>query len=154
MNVTDEDSTLSSSMMTKAKNTLVKERLWINRVASEIVFQSLHPNTGAPLHEERVTGVREEANLHLEFYLQGVTDGMRSPWKLLVGGLEESSGSDHCCEENREHITGMLLGLISIQVPMRSVITMRVAGLLNEVRQPETHVHACLVTDCDDFIER
>ena len=79
MKVTDEDGTLSSSKTTKAKNTLVKERLWTNRVASEIVFQSLHPDTGAPLHEERVTAVREEPNVHLEFYLQGVTDGMRSP---------------------------------------------------------------------------
>ena len=101
MKVTGEGGTLSSSVLTKAKNTLVKERLWTNRVASEIVFQSLHP----PLHEERVTAVREEPNLHIEFYLQGVTDGMRSPWKLLVGGLEESSGGDYICEENREHIT-------------------------------------------------
>ena len=31
---------------------------------------------------------------------------------------------------------------------------MRVADLLNEVRQPKAHEHACLVTDCDDFIER
>ena len=91
--------------MTKAKSTLVKERLWTNRVASEIVFLFLHLDTGAPLHEERVTAVREEPNLHLEFYLQGVTDGMRSPWKLLVGGLEESSGGDYSWEENREHIT-------------------------------------------------
>ena len=45
----DEDGTLSSSMMTKAKNTLVKERLGTSRMASEIVFQFLHPETGAPL---------------------------------------------------------------------------------------------------------
>ena len=100
MKVTDEDGTLSSSMMTKAKNTLVKERLWTNRVASEIVFLFLHLDTGAPLHEERVTAVREEPNLQLKFHLH---DGMRSPWKLLVGGLEESSGGDYSCEENREH---------------------------------------------------
>ena len=36
--VTDEDF-LSCSMMIKAKNTITKERIWINRVASEIVFQ-------------------------------------------------------------------------------------------------------------------
>ena len=39
VNVTDEDGFLSRSMMIKAKNTLMKERIWINRVASEIVFQ-------------------------------------------------------------------------------------------------------------------
>ena len=27
----------------------MKERIWINRVASEIVFQPLHPDTGALL---------------------------------------------------------------------------------------------------------
>ena len=37
--VTDEDGSLSRSMMIKAKNTIMKERIWINRVASEIVFQ-------------------------------------------------------------------------------------------------------------------
>ena len=30
-----------------------EERIWINCVASEIVFQSSHPDTGAPLYEER-----------------------------------------------------------------------------------------------------
>ena len=37
--VTDEDGFLSRSMMIKAKNTIMKERIWINRVASESVFQ-------------------------------------------------------------------------------------------------------------------
>ena len=37
-------------MMIKAKNTIMKERIWIKRVASEIVFQPLHPDTGALLH--------------------------------------------------------------------------------------------------------
>ena len=35
--------------------TLLKERIDINRVAREIVFQPLHPDTGAPLLEERDT---------------------------------------------------------------------------------------------------
>ena len=37
--VTDMDGFLSNSMMIKAKNTLVQERIWINRVARESVFQ-------------------------------------------------------------------------------------------------------------------
>ena len=32
----------------------MKERIWINRVASDIVFQLLHPDTGALLHDGRV----------------------------------------------------------------------------------------------------
>ena len=35
--------------------TLMKERIDINRVAREMVFQPLHPDAGAPLLEERVT---------------------------------------------------------------------------------------------------
>ena len=44
-----------------------EERHSINRVASEIVFQALHPDTGAPLYKERVTEIREESNLHKIF---------------------------------------------------------------------------------------
>ena len=69
--------------MIKAKNTLMKERIWINRVASGFVFQSLHPDTDAPLHDECVIAVREELNLHLSFQLD-VTDGMRPPLNLLL----------------------------------------------------------------------
>ena len=58
---------LSRSMMIKAKNALMKERIWIDRVASEIVFQALHPDTGAPLHNECVITVRRAPNLHLIF---------------------------------------------------------------------------------------
>ena len=36
--VTDDDGFLSRGMMIKANNTLLKERIWINRVASELVF--------------------------------------------------------------------------------------------------------------------
>ena len=37
--VTDDGGFLSFSMMIKAKNTLVKDRIWINRFAREFVFQ-------------------------------------------------------------------------------------------------------------------
>ena len=40
MKVTDEGRFLSSSMMTKVKNTLVKGHLWTNRVAIEIVLRA------------------------------------------------------------------------------------------------------------------
>ena len=40
-------------------------QFWINRVASNIVFQLWVPDTGAPLHEERVIAVRQELNVHL-----------------------------------------------------------------------------------------
>ena len=52
--------------------------VWINRVASKIVFQPLEPDTGAPLHQERVIAVRQESNVHFEVYLRNVTGGMRT----------------------------------------------------------------------------
>ena len=36
--VTDEDGFLSNSMMIKAKNTLMKERIWINRGLASLCF--------------------------------------------------------------------------------------------------------------------
>ena len=56
---------------------VIKVQFWINRVASKIVFQPLVPYTGAPLHEERVIAVRQESNVHFEFYLRNVT-GVRT----------------------------------------------------------------------------
>ena len=58
--VTDEDGFLSSSVMIKARNTLMKERIWINRVASEFVFQHFIQTRSVA-----VSTVREEHNLHL-----------------------------------------------------------------------------------------
>ena len=72
--VSDDDGYFSRSMTINFNNKIVKERIWINRVVSEIVFQPLHPDTGAPSHDERVIAVREEPNLHLEFYRRDVTD--------------------------------------------------------------------------------
>ena len=45
-----------------------------NRVACKIVFQPIHTDTGAPLHDELVIAVQEEPNLHPEFYQRDVTD--------------------------------------------------------------------------------
>ena len=36
---------MSNSMMIKGKNTIMNERIWINCVVSEIVFQPLHSDT-------------------------------------------------------------------------------------------------------------
>ena len=54
----------------------LKERIWVNCVASEIVFQHFYPESDAPLDGERVVAVPEEPNLHLESYLRNVTGGM------------------------------------------------------------------------------
>ena len=53
--VTNEDGFQAGSMMINAKHTIMKERIWINRVARRIVFPLLHPDTGALLHEEIVS---------------------------------------------------------------------------------------------------
>ena len=51
-------------MTIKPNNTIVKERIGVNRVASEIVLQALHPGAGNLLHDERVAAVREEPVFH------------------------------------------------------------------------------------------
>ena len=115
VNVTDEDGFLS---MIKAKNTLMKERIWINPLASETFFQPLHPDTGALLHSRSPI-------LHLDFYLRDLTGGIRSSWNLPVDVVPEGS---------QELITGarklrtqfsMLFRWVSIQVPWRTLATKR-----------------------------
>ena len=48
---------------TRAKNTKGKDLL-IYRVDNKFVFQNVHPDTAATLHEGRVVAVREEINFH------------------------------------------------------------------------------------------
>ena len=47
-------------MMIKAKNIIMKERIWINRVISKIKKQPLESDTDAQLHNERIITVRQE----------------------------------------------------------------------------------------------
>ena len=77
--VSDKNGCLSRSMTIKAINTIMTERIWISRVASEIVLQLMYSDTGAPLHEECVSTVRKKPNLHPELYQRDVTGGMRTP---------------------------------------------------------------------------
>ena len=63
----------------------MKERTWINRVTSEIEVQPLHPDTGGPVHAERVIAVREEPKMHLGLYQRDATDGMRALWQFAPG---------------------------------------------------------------------
>ena len=66
------------------ENCLNVERIWINRVTSEIVF-NLHTLTMVlKLPDERIIAVQEEYDLHLESYQRGVTDGMRISWNFLL----------------------------------------------------------------------
>ena len=69
MSVSDLVSTgggsLSRCATIKAINTIMTERICVSRLVSEIVFQPVYSDTGAPLHEERVTTVRTEPNLHI-----------------------------------------------------------------------------------------
>ena len=50
-------------MTIRAMNTMVKDLL-IYRVDNEFVFQNVHPDTAATLHEGRVVAVGEEINFH------------------------------------------------------------------------------------------
>ena len=67
-----------------AQNKIMKERIWLDRIANEIVFQPLHPETGAPLHDEHVIAVQEEPSLHLEFNSEMSQMVCRCPGKCLL----------------------------------------------------------------------
>ena len=58
---TDEDGFLAGSVMTSAKNTIGKERIW----ASKIVFLPLHPDTCTLLHDERVIASNSASKMSL-----------------------------------------------------------------------------------------
>ena len=79
-------------MTIRAINTIMTERIWISHMASEIVFQPMYSDTGAPLHEERrVITVRQKLNLHLEVYQRDVTGGMRTPGGVLWQRARDTS---------------------------------------------------------------
>ena len=47
-------------------------------MASKFVFPPLHPNTGVLLHDESAITVREEPDVHVEFYRRDVDIGVAS----------------------------------------------------------------------------
>ena len=65
MKVSHEDGLMAGNMMITAKNIIMKERIQINSVASEIVFKPLHPDTGALLHEEFVIASNSTSKMSL-----------------------------------------------------------------------------------------
>ena len=60
---------VSRSMMIKAKNIIImKERMWIHFLSSEITLQPLEPDTDtSKLHVKCVIAVQEEPSLHVNF---------------------------------------------------------------------------------------
>ena len=111
--VTDEAGYLSRNMTIRANlnddsqfnNKMVKERIWINRFASEIEFQPLCSDTDAQLHDERIITVREEfetarANVQ-EVRLE---PGRTFTWRFVMldswlASTEELAGMDMLCSD-------------------------------------------------------
>ena len=83
------------------------KREWLSVRSVSVVFQLLQPDTGAPLHEERVIAVRVEPDMHFESYQRDVTDEIRSPWNLRCG-VKEFTDGDQCCAETREYSAACL----------------------------------------------
>merc|ERR1712135_273167 len=106
-------------------------------------------------HEERVIAVREEPNLHLEFYQRDVTDGMRSPWKLPVDVVSKSFQEVVKVAQKIENTMQPVIGLgfhsSSLEDVNHDALWL---ALLNEVRQPGAHAPNCSVIDCDGYVER
>jgi hypothetical protein len=152
--VSDEDGFLLRSMTLRSNNKTVRERIRIDRVASEIVYQPLQPDSGVPMDEERVIAVRSDPNLHLEYFQRFVTDGMRSLWALPVDVLSKSvqelTSVAKKLEATVESVVGLGLQSASIDGVDHDALWV---SMLNEVRNPRAHAR-CSITDCDGFVER
>ena len=80
MKVSDENGSLVRSLTLTSNNTMVTERILIDRVVTETVSQPLHRDTGVPMDEEYVVSVQEDPNFHLEYYSRFTIDRLQSPW--------------------------------------------------------------------------
>ena len=65
-------------MMIKANNTIMKERIWINRVASKIVYQPGIQTMALRYTMSVCVAVREKPELHLQPHQRDVTHMKRS----------------------------------------------------------------------------
>jgi len=81
--VVDKPGYLSRKMTIKATGKTVWERIILNPMVGEMVFQPVNPETGRLEHEERVIAIHDEPN-HLEFYQRDAADGMRTPWTVPI----------------------------------------------------------------------
>ena len=92
----------------------------------------------APWHDESVTAVREEANLHLESCQRDATDGMRALWKLLVGVVptifQELSTVAKEVEDTEQLVIGMGFHSSSSEDEAHDGL---VRALLSKIRQHE-----------------
>ena len=95
--VTDENGLLSYSMVIKAMNTIMGERLC---VAGQFAFQPLLRDR--PARSSFSLCILTLAPiLHLDFYQRTVTDEMRSLWNLRIDVFSKCSQEfDHSREEN------------------------------------------------------
>ena len=109
--VIDEGGFLAGNMM---KSTITKERIWINRAASELCF-CLYIRTLA------LCCTREEPNLHLEFCLRDVTDGMRSLWKVPVLVVSRSFQELNTFRVKLRTQCSLLLGCVTFSSTVKNV---------------------------------
>ena len=117
MKVTDDDGFLTGSLMLKAKNTIMKERIWINHGASEFVFLPQHPDTGALLHDERVIAPSSTSEMSL------MECGRPGNFLLTWSRRVSERSSQLRGKSNSQY--SLLLDCASIQVPSTKLTTKR-----------------------------
>ena len=127
-------------------------RIWFKRVASEIVFQRLHPETGASLHNEGVITNREAPPVRTS------NSASEMPQQVCghTGMLLLNVGSKSCQEvfpvENApEKRCRLLLVWVSYSFSSEGVDHDALwPAVLNKAHQPSAHALNCLVSDCDE----
>ena len=77
----------------------MKKRIWIRRVACEMVFRPLHPDTGALLHSER------QDDAHVDALWDALETTARSPENFMDVGNVTLSCSESLSMETRPFAT-------------------------------------------------
>ena len=132
-----------------------EERTWINRVTSEIVFQPLHPDTGAPVHEERVIAVREEPNCTLSSTSVISLMECGQPWTCLVLVVSKSFQKMVKITRKLENTVRTVFGLGFHSFVLKDVDHDALClTLLNEIRQPGAHAPNLYGDECDEYFEK
>ena len=87
--------------------------------------------------------MRQESNVHFEFYLRNVTGGMRTPWKLLCVSVAECTGGGQVAWKLEYTMPIIVLGPLIVTEDVGHEALW--SALVNEVCQPRAHALNCSV---------
>ena len=97
--------------------------------------------------------LHDEPNLHLYFYQQDVTDGMRSPENLLVSWFQRTFQEGDPSYDSTANALQPVIGLCYHSSAVRDIDRDALGWLCFRGSPVRAHAPNCSVTDCDTHIE-